>query len=374
MFPYLRLARGYGFLDLCRCLLTAAASATVGALLLSALGRALSSPDDTGAAVERLLWCLPALAAVGYLCAAWARSLPAQRPERIAGLLAAGTGPVRTRLVLAGEIALICALGAVLALLGFVVLRAHWLELLPGGRLDPALGARAELPAAGTVALLAVVPLLGGLAAGAAVRSVDLLPADERERIVRRPPVPYLVAVAVLALAGAGIAVLGTRGHTGPEAWAGGALGLLGLAGAVPALLYLVGGLLATGRPRAVRLLAGRALQAESWRLGAPLSVLAVAGALVLTVLLRGTPGRRPAGPLLVVEVLLLGVCVLGALLARLVELARTRRGSYASLSRIGAPGGLLLRAAAVRGGAAVLVAAAAGAGAAALTAAALAA
>jgi hypothetical protein len=75
-----------------------------------------------------------------------------------------------------------------------------------------------------------------------------------------------------------------------------------------------------------------------------------------------------------VVEVLLLGVCVLGALLARLVELARTRRGSYASLSRIGAPGGLLLRAAAVRGGAAVLVAAAAGAGAAALTAAALAA
>lgn len=374
MFPYLRLARGYGFLDLCRCLLTAAASATVGALLLSALGRALSSPDDTGAAVERLLWCLPALAAVGYLCAAWARSLPVQRPERIAGLAAAGAGPVRTRLVLAGEIALICALGAVLALLGFVVLREHWLELLPGGRLDPALGAHVELPAAGTVALLAVVPLLGGLAAGIAVRSVDLLPGDDADRIVRRPPVVYLVAVTVPALAGAAIAVLGMRGHADAESWAGGVLGLLGLAGAVPALLYLVGGLLASGRPRAVRLLAGRALQAECWRLGAPLAVLAVAGAVVATLLLRNAPGSRPAGPLVLVEVLLLGVCVLGALLARLVELGRARRGSYASLSRIGAPGGLLVRSAALRGSAAVLVAAGVAAAAAALTAAALAA
>ena len=374
MFPYLRLARGYGFLDLCRCLLTAAASATVGALLLSALGRALSSPDDTGAAVERLLWCLPALAAVGYLCAAWARSLPAQRPERIAGLVAAGAGPVRTRLVLAGEIAMICALGAVLALLGFVVLREHWLELLPGGRLDPALGDRSELPAAGTVALLAVVPLLGGLAAGSAVRSVDLLPGDDADRILRRPPVAYLVPVVLLALSGAGIAVLGVRGHSSAEAWSGGVLGLLGLAGAVPALLYLVGGLLAAGRPRAVRLLAGRALQAECWRLGAPLAVPAVAGAVVATVLLRNVPGRRPAGPLVLVEVLLLAVCVLGALLARLVELARARRRSYASLGRIGAPGGLLLRSAALRGAAAVLVAAAVAAAAAGLTAAALAA
>ncbi|WP_042392302.1 hypothetical protein [Streptacidiphilus carbonis] len=374
MFPYLRLARGYGFLDLCRCLLTAAASATVGALLLSALGRALSSPEDTGAAISRLLWCLPALAAVGYLCAAWARSLPAQRPERVAGLVAAGAGPVRTRLVLAGEIALICALGAVLALFGFVVLREHWLELTPDGQLDPTLGAGANLPAAGTVALLAVVPLLGGLAAGAAVRSVDLLPGDAADQVLRRPPVLYSVAVALLALAGAAVAVLGLRRGAGAEAWTGAALGALGLAGAVPTLLYLIGGALATGRPRAVRLLAGRALQADSWRLGAPLAVLAVAGAMVVTALLRGASGQRPKGPLLLVEVGLLGVCVLGALLARLVELARTRRGTYASLSRIGAPGALLLRAAAVRCGGAVLVAAATAAGAAALTSAALAA
>ena len=372
MLTYFRLARGYGPFDLLRWLLTTAAAATAAALLLRALGRALTSPAASTAAVDRLLWCLPALAALGYLSAAWARSLPLQRPERVAGLVAAGAGPVRVRLLLAGEAALACAVGALLALAGFLVLRAHLLELLPGTRLDPALGTSADLPAAGTTTLLAVVPLLGGIAAAAAVRPADLLPRDSADRVQPRPSVPYL-AVA-LALPPAGTAMELTGLHTGGDlaVRAGWVLGVAGIAAAVPVLLYAAGWLLAAGRPQAVRLLAGRGLQAQSWQLGTPLAVLAVSGALGAVALSRTLDGHGSIGPLPVIEAALLAVCVLGALLTRVVELFTARRAAAASFRRMGAGGGLLLRAAALRGTAAAVVVLGAGVGAAALAAAAL--
>ncbi len=372
MLAYLRLARGYRTPDLARWLLTVGTATVVTALLLRALGRALSAPAGSDAAVERLLWCLPALAALGYLAAAWARSLPQRRPERVSGLVAAGAGPGRLRLLLAGETALACAIGALLALAGFLVLRAHWLELLPGTRLDPALGLPAGLPTAGTTTLLAVVPLLGGLAAAAAVRPADLLPGDGADRPQPRPTVPYLVTALAVPLAGVAMLLAGRHADGDLAVRTGWLVGLIGIAVAVPVLLYGAGWLLAVGRPKAVRLLAGRGLQADSWRLGTPLAVLAISLALGAVALVRLHREHGSAGTPALIETALLAVCVLGALLTRLAELVAARRAAYASLRRMGAAGSVYLRSWALRTVAAVVVLLATGAGAAALTAAAL--
>ena len=372
MLAYLRLARGYRALDLSRWLLTAAASAAVAALLLRALGWALSTPGGPSAAHAwatgaRLLWCLPPLAGVGYLAAAWARSVPLRRSARLTGLLAAGAGAVRLRALLAVEIALACAAGTVLGLLGFLALRSHLLELVPAGRLDPALGVRASLPAAATATLLAVVPLLGGLAAAAAVRPRDLQPPDASDVALRRPSPLYLAAAVLVPGLGAAVELAAVRAGTDLTALLGGLAAITGIGLAVPALLYGTGMALACGRPRPVRLLAGRGLQAGAWQLGTPLAVLTVSGALAAVAAARLEPAR---GPLPAVEAALIALCVLGALLARVAELMGERRRSYASLQRMGAPGVLLRRAALVRAGATTLVLLAAGGGAAALAAA----
>ena len=372
MFAYLRLTRGYRALDLGRWLLTAAASAAVAALLLRALGWALSTPAGPSAAHAwttgaRLLWCLPPLAGVGYLAAAWARSVPPRRSARLTGLLAAGTGAVRLRALLALEIALACAAGTVLGLLGFLALRAHLLELVPGGRLDPALGVRAPLPAAGTATLLAVVPLLGGLAAAAAVRPRDLVPPDEADVALRRPSAPYLAAAVLVPGLGTAAELAARRDGAGPAALLGGLVAIAGIGLAIPALLYGTGTALALGRPRPVRLLAGRGLQAGAWQLGTPLAVLTVSGALAAVAAARLEPAR---GPLPAVEAGLIALCVLGALLARVGELMGARRRAYASLQRMGAPGVLLRRAALLRAVATTLVLLMAAGGAAALAAA----
>jgi len=359
---YLRLARGYRTLALCRWLLTAAASAAVAALLLRALGLALTSPVPGTATAMRLLWCLPPLAGVGYLAAAWARSVPLQQPERVAGMVAAGAGAGRLRLLLAVEISLACAGGAGLGLLGVLVLRAHLLELVPDGRLDPALGVRAGLPFAATATLLAMVPLLGGLAAAAALRPKELLPQEEAEEPVqRRPSYVYVAAAVLVPAAGAALEISGTD-----VLW-GGLLAITGIGLAVPALLYGAGMVMAWGRPNPVRLLAGRGVQASAWQLGTPLAVFSVVGALGAVVTAKLGLGRSP---LLLTETGLVALCVLGALLTRVVELAALRRRTYAPLLRMGAPSALLRRSAALRGGATVAVTLAATGGAAALAAA----
>jgi hypothetical protein len=369
LLAYLRLARGYRALDLGRWLLTAAASAAVAALLLRALGWALSTPGGPSAAHARatgarLLWCLPPLAGVGYLAAAWARSVPPRRSARLTGLLAAGAGALRLRALLAVEIALACAVGTVLGLLGFLALRAHLLELLPGGRLDPALGVRAALPPAATATLLAVVPLLGGLAAAAALRPRDLLPPDGSDVALRSPSPRYLASAALVPGLGLLVELTGRRDGMDLATLLGGLTAIAGIGLAIPALLYGTGMALACGRPRPVRLLAGRGLQAGAWQLGTPLAVLTVTGALAAVAAARLDPAR---GPLPAVEAGLIGLCVLGALLARVAELVAARRRSYASLQRMGAPGVLLRRAAVLRAAAVLLVLLAAGGGAAAL-------
>jgi hypothetical protein len=120
VFP-LGLARTTRAADLGRRLLTVLTGATAAAFLLRALGHALGEPAT--ASLPRLLWCLPVLAAVAWFAAAAARTVPAEQPERIAGLTAAGAGPGRIRALIAGEAALSAALGSGLTLLAFLILR-----------------------------------------------------------------------------------------------------------------------------------------------------------------------------------------------------------------------------------------------------------
>jgi hypothetical protein len=365
---YLRVARGYRALDLLRWTLTSVASAIVAALLLRALGRAVSTPAPApaGPALDRLLWCLPALAAVAYLAGAWARALPLQQPERMTGLVAAGVGPVRMRLLLAGEMALSCAFGAVVALVGFLLLRAHVVDLLPGGRLDDALGTSGSLPVAGTLTLLALVPLFGGAAAAAAVRPSDVIPVDGSDQPQRRPTLRRIALAAGLPALGTLIVATAVRVNAPEAAAVGWCVATTGIALAVPVLLYGAGQALAWGRPRATRLLAGRGLQAQAWRLGTPLAVLSVAAALgaVAWFQYAGDPHRR-LGPLPLIEACLVALCVLGALLTRLAELAGAHRAAYTPLRRMGSPTSVLQGSVALRTAAAgaVVLAAATGAG-----------
>ncbi|MER5867631.1 hypothetical protein [Kitasatospora sp. NPDC002040] len=356
---YFRLARGYRPADLGRWLLTATAAAVVAALLLRALGRALNDP--AAGAVPRLLWCLPPLAAVGWFAAVAARAVPAARPERINGLTAAGAGPVRLRLLVAGEIALACALGSALALLLFLVLRND----IAGPALAADLGMGSPLPAAAPVTLLVLVPLVAGVSAACAVPSADPLPTGlERTAPTGFGPLrialPTGLLVTGLALElyglrpggsvdGRPVVLPGGLGDTGVPVLVGWTFAALGLALLTAPLLALTGRLLALGRPAPLRLLAGRSLTAEARRLGTPLAVLALAGAAVLAAFRYwiGRPGSSEA--LTNVEGVLVVACALAAVVVRAAEVRSARRDVSSALLRLGAAPGLLFGAAVLR-------------------------
>jgi hypothetical protein len=119
--------------------------------------------------------------------------------------------------------------------------------------------------------------------------------------------------------------------------------------------------------------MAGRGLQAQAWRLGTPLAVLSVAGAVGVVAAIRyASSAHRPEGPLPLIEAGLVALCVVGALITRLAELAGAHRAAYAPLRRMGAPTSMLQSSVALRTGAAGLVVLAAGTGAGLLAAAAL--
>jgi hypothetical protein len=145
-----------------------------------------------------------------------------------------------------------------------------------------------------------------------------------------------------------------------PGGFVGGPAGVLlgwvltavGLALAGPAITYLCGWLLQAVRPGAMRLLAGRVLQAEARRIGQPLGVVcAVAsGGFAMTTLYTGA---RPAfGPLTTLGALLVAGCTLLTLATAAVEARQARADTTAALLRLGAPATMLRGAAALRAGA----------------------
>ncbi|WP_413103483.1 hypothetical protein [Streptomyces sp. Inha503] len=389
----LRLARGARPSVLLRRSLVTVAAAGASFLLLSALGFASGHPDDPQGAVGRLLWCLVPLAATVQLAIAVGRADPSTGPGP--GFAAAGVGPARAALLAAVSMAAACALGGVLALLVFLHLRGDlgsWLDWAGSGTAGRQLGGDRSLPLAGTVTLLAVVPVVVGAACAAGLwprqpravhqpvrgpRGARRPVAPVRATVVTGPvaPRPHRAASGLpwgIALTAAGLAlqayasgdapplpdallaVPGRLGGNPPGVVGGWALAALGLVLAGPGLTHLCGRLLAVGRPGVLRLLAGRMLQQEAGLIGRPvgaLCALATAGFTVLELYGRasGPSGAHAFGPLTGLGAALVALCAAATTLTTVVEARSARERTTAALVRLGAPARLLRGAAALR-------------------------
>ncbi|MGW5133055.1 hypothetical protein [Streptomyces sp. NPDC004135] len=174
----LRLTRGAHPAVQLRRLLVAAASAGTSFLLLCALGHALGHPGTTGESLTRLAWCVAPLAATVYFAVAVARTDPATKPRP--GLAAIGLGPVRLMAVSAATTALSCTLGSMLALLVFLHLRGDLSGLPFDGAAAGPLASGRPLPLAGTLTLLAIVPVGASAAVALALRPREAAPAAPR--------------------------------------------------------------------------------------------------------------------------------------------------------------------------------------------------
>jgi hypothetical protein len=391
----LRLARGSGPGALGRRLLLAGAAAGVGFLLLAALGHALANPGSGGSSALRLACCVLPLAATLQRAVALARADPSM--DARSGLDAAGLGPARVPLLAAASAAVAGLLGSVLALLLFLHLRGDATGIAALGVGLPLHGAAAErlsagesLPVGAALTLLAVVPVAAGVVSALALRHRPAppqapLPAQPHQRRGQveptEPPVPAPGGLPWgMALVMAGIALgahAGSRDAYGAGGGAsgdtGGTLALPGVLGevtpgvilgwlmiavgvvlAAPGLTHLCGHVLAAGRPGALRLLAGRALQRESARLGRPLGTLCTATAALLAALRLEGPGLF--GPLGVLGTVVVLACVLGTVAAVSAQVRAERGEARATLTRLGASPGLLRGVAALRAGTAVTV------------------
>ncbi|TDC75617.1 hypothetical protein [Streptomyces hainanensis] len=373
----LRLARGAHPAALCRRLLVACAAGGVGFLLLSALAYAVAHPGGGRESLLRLGWCVVPLAATVQLSMTVARVDPAGRPG--SGLDMAGLGPGRMPLLAAVSTAFAGVLGSVLGLLLFLHLRGDTSDLLPYHGAAAEVLPAGRLPLGAALTLLTLVPLTAAVATALALKraparraraSQPMLPPDAldvADAARAEPPVPLPAGLPWgTALTTAGIALSAYAGVDRPKATDDGLLPLGGTLGGVPpgvvggwllitagivlaapGLVHLCGLLLAVGRPRVVRLLAARGLQEESRRVGRPLGVLCAAAAASLAALSLDGLGRF--GPLGVLGTGIVLVCSLAAVATAADEARAARRPATALLRRLGAPRGMLFRAALLR-------------------------
>nr|WP_206324141.1 hypothetical protein [Streptomyces sp. HNM0574] len=127
-----------------------------------------------------------------------------------------------------------------------------------------------------------------------------------------------------------------------------------------PGLVHLAGRVLALGRPGALRLLSGRALQQDAGRMGRPVGVLgavAAGGLFIAEVHDAGLGHGVPdAGPLPALGMWLVVSCVVASALLSVAETHGARAAVARALTRIGAPRRLMRLAALVRTGALAVV------------------
>lgn len=352
-----------------RRLLVSAASAGTGFLLLAALGHALGHGAGPGSGA-RLAWCLVPLAATVYVAVAVARADPVLRPEQTRN--AYGLGNAGTRALAGVATAAFCALGSLVALLAFLVLRGNVMGRPLGEGAADALGQDYALPLGGVLALLTLVPAVASVAAALLAPRAATDPRPPGPDGATADPAPPATAPAGLpwgvALLTAGLAVQAYTARTGKGtggllsdnapggpggALAGWALIAVGLAVAGPGLTYWCGRALQWARPGAVRLLAGRGLQEEARRIGRPLGVVCALAAAFLAALQTrdgvAGGGALGQGPLVAFGVTLVATCALAALLMATVESRQTRAETTSTLQRAGAPVATLRVCAAVR-------------------------
>ncbi|MFF4056756.1 hypothetical protein ACFYZ8_09790 [Streptomyces sp. NPDC001668] len=137
-----------------------------------------------------------------------------------------------------------------------------------------------------------------------------------------------------------------------PSVLVGWLLTAAGLAVAGPGLTHLCGRLLQSGRPGALRLLAGRVLMAEATRIGRPLGIVCAVASGAYAMISLYDPTGPEVGPLTTLGLLLVTSCALATLLTAAVEAKHARSDTTAALLRLGAPATMLRSAAALRAGA----------------------
>lgn len=342
---------------LARRLLVAAAAAGTGFLLLAALGYGLGHPGGSPGAAFRLAWCAVPFALTVHLAVRVARTEPSGRLH--SGLVAVGLGRRGLPVLAAVSTAVNCVLGSVVALVLFLSLRGDlaWAPL--DGPAAALLGGGRPLPVAGTLVLLAAVPVA---AAVAAARCVPATAGDDPDAPTSVTAPGGLSWGAALTAIGLAVAVAGTAGRrlplpgglgqAAPVVLLGWAVTATGMVLAGPGLVHACGRLLSAYRPGALRLLAGRALTEEAACVGRPLGALcAVVCGVHAGAVLHGSAGARPAGPLAGLAAALVGMCVVATALNAVAEARWARRTTTASLRRLGAPARLLRGAVALRAG-----------------------
>ncbi|MEV6105758.1 hypothetical protein AB0M28_13725 [Streptomyces sp. NPDC051940] len=355
----LRLARGAGSTVTLRRLLVACASAGVGFLLLTALGKA---------SVPLLLWCVVPMLAAVHFAVAVARADPYARPSR--GMSAVAFGPVNVPLLAAVSTLVSCLLGSSVALLLFLHLRGEIAGLPFDGAAARMLGAGGSLPLAAALTLLFSLPVAAAAASAYSLRPAHTkaaprpaAEADRAEPLALPTPsdLPWGAAMAATGLAigayasrstdtAAALTLPGGFGHVPPAVLGSWGLIALGMVLAGPGLAHLAGRALCVLRPGAVRLLAGRGLQEEARRIGRPLGALAavVAGVLVAAQLRAAEDGGR-LGPIAATGALIVVACAAATTLMAALEMRRARRDTTAALLRLGTSRNTLRAAAALR-------------------------
>ncbi|HEY3482055.1 MAG TPA: hypothetical protein VGL02_24425, partial [Streptomyces sp.] len=365
----LRILRGARTTALLRWALVTAASAATGLLLLSALGYALGHPEPITDAAVRLAWCVVPVVVTVRLAVVAARAVPTGWPRT--GLSAVGLGPVRVALLAATTTAVACGVGSGIALLVFLHLRGDLAGVPFDGAGSDGLGDGRPLPLAGTVTLLALVPV-----AAAAIGAATLWPArtghkapPKRQDPPAAPAVPAVPATPVapaapaqapagvpwgVALTAVGLAIEvsapggtplplpGGLGSITPAAVGGWIVTTVGMVLAAPGVVYACGWLLAAYRPGAVRMLAGRALQDEARRLGRPLGVVSATTTAALAAYPLHQDSSRPFGPLTTMAFAVIAACVLATAATSVFDIKRTREPATAALRQLGASPTLL--------------------------------
>lgn len=325
-------------------LVLAAAGAGTGYLLLAALALAVphaTHPAHPAIALARLVWCAVPLAAVALLAVTVVGTRT--RATVAPAFAVVGSGPARLPLLAAAEAALVLVPGSAAAF-GVFTGTGHRPAPLPDGAV---------------VTLLALVPLVC-----AAACAIALWPRGAGRTRAIAGPATGLVAIAcglAIALYAHGpahpvhrtVPLPGGLGRIAPLALTGWALVVAGQALLGPGLTYLTGRVVACWRPGAVRLLAGRALQADAGLVGLPLGALSAAlCAGVSAVALRGAGSPSP-GPLTLLAATITLAAPAVALLRATAHARHTRSGGTDVLYVLGASpallrSGALLRAAAV--------------------------
>ncbi len=324
----------------------AAAGSGTGYLLLAALSDAVGRSARAGhppIALARLAWCAVPLAAVALLAVHVVGTRARSTTEPAFATL--GFRSVRLPLLAAGEAACLLVPAEAAAFCVFALVPHH------------AARHAAHLPTGAVVTLLALVPLVCAGACAAALWPTR----TGRTRPIAGTALGLASIVCGLAVSlyihgpahpvhGA-VPLPGGLGRIAPITLLGWGLVMAGPALVGPGLTHLIGQVVSSCRPGALRLLAGRTLQADAGRVGRPLGALsAVACAGVSAFVLRDAGARAPGPLTLLAAVIVLG-CPLLALVCGVAHSRHVRSEGGALLAVLGASpvllrSGALLRAA----------------------------